>query len=206
MNDTEKDEKSEKESSPLKIGPKWYVRCATSHLSLTADRTQPSRCSLGLLPTHQDRKSTTRLLHHVKEGGDGIQYGLHQEVRRGPQHHLDFCASLTTRYCHPPDFPSRLVCSRPSARPLSSTSTRGSNSSPTTILWLSSAPSSSPSTSLRSQTNPPPACSAKPSQRDRHCHGSHVRQPTDLVASSIHCNAGKAMVEPILAECGRVDD
>ena len=74
-------EKGEKEPPPLKIDPKWYVRYTTPLASLTAQWIQLPRCSQGLLPTPQDRRSTTRLLHHVQEGGDRVRRGLCQEVR-----------------------------------------------------------------------------------------------------------------------------
>ena len=73
-------EGGEKESPPLQIDPKWYVRCAKLLASLTAERTQPSRCSQIILPTHQDRRCARRLLHDVQEGGDRVRCGLRQEV------------------------------------------------------------------------------------------------------------------------------
>ena len=54
MEGTEKGENNEKESPPLRIDPKWYVRHVTSLASLTVERTQLSGCSQGFLPTHQD--------------------------------------------------------------------------------------------------------------------------------------------------------
>ena len=71
MEDVGKDENSEKESPPLQIDPKWYVRHDTS-LALTAELAQFPRCSQILLPTHQDRRLPPRLLHHVQARGNGV--------------------------------------------------------------------------------------------------------------------------------------
>jgi len=92
-------EKSDKASLPLQIDPKWYVRRATSLESLTADRVQPPRRSQIFLPAHQDRGSSPRLLHNVQEGGNRVRHRLRQEVRRGPQHHLDIRPSLIISSC-----------------------------------------------------------------------------------------------------------
>ena len=55
MKDTEQEEKSEEETPPLQIDPKWYARRATLLVSLNADRMQLPGCSQSFLPTHQDQ-------------------------------------------------------------------------------------------------------------------------------------------------------
>ena len=56
---------------------------------LSADRTQPPRCSQNILPAHKDRRSSCRLLHDVQEGGGRVRYRLRQEIRRRSQYNLD---------------------------------------------------------------------------------------------------------------------
>ena len=43
-------------------------------------------------------------------------------------------------------------------------------------------------------------------ERDRHRHWAHVREPSDLPACRIRRHAGEAMAEPVPAEFRRVDD
>ena len=79
--------------------------------------------------------------------------------------------------------PKRTVCSSPPRHPPHPQSVRH--------------PKRNPSRSL---------CPGRSAQRDRHHHRTHVREPPDLVARRVCCDAGKAMAEPVLATRGRVDD
>ena len=89
--------KNDEASPPVEIYTKLYVRRATLPTLPTADQMQPPGLSEIFLPTHEG--SSPPILYDVWERGGQIRYRLYQEVRRGPQYHLDIRSSLIVFPC-----------------------------------------------------------------------------------------------------------
>ena len=65
-------EEVKKDTPPLQIDPKWYVRYPTSLQRRAAERTQLPRCTQDVLSTHQERRRPSRFLRGLQEGGGRV--------------------------------------------------------------------------------------------------------------------------------------
>ena len=156
MDDVESGEKSEKETPPLQIDHKWYVRHVGLFGSLTVDRDsfqdalrtffQPIKTNDPRVDfyTMYKREATEYDADYVKKYDEDLNTTL-IFVRRFSSALVNY---LTRSY--------RPVCSRPSAQLSSSKLAPTSNPIPTNNLPSSSRPSSSLSTSPPFPVRPPP--------------------------------------------------